>query len=90
MEDVNTVTMLMLLNVIQHDPNDGLAIKEQNIISYAAYISKMLDSMHAMQPNILYTTVIMAQFANNPQENWLGVKRILRYLKGTMDFFTHL
>jgi hypothetical protein len=31
-------------------------------------------------------TVMMAQFANNPQENWPGVKRILRYLKGNMDF----
>ena len=35
MEDVNTVAMPMHPNVIQHDPNDGLAIKEQNRISYA-------------------------------------------------------
>jgi len=30
---------------------------------------------------------MMAQFAKNPpQENWPGIKRILRYLKGTIDF----
>ena len=29
----------------------------------------------------------MVQFTKNPsQENWTGPKRILRYLKGTMDF----
>jgi len=29
---------------------------------------------------------MMAQFAKNPsQENWPGVKRILRYLKGTIN-----
>jgi hypothetical protein len=69
------------------ESNDGLVINEQNGISNATYISKLLDAAHATQPDIIYSTVTMAQFTRNPlQENWTGVKRILRYLKGTMDF----
>ena len=49
MENVNTV--LMGLNVIQHKSNDGSAINEQNGISNATYISKLVDATHAMPPN---------------------------------------
>ena len=51
MEDVNTVAMPMHLNVIQYDPNDRLAIKKQNRISYAAYIGKLMNAIHAMRPS---------------------------------------
>ena len=62
-------------------------INKQNRILNATYISKLLDAVHATQPDIIYTTVMMVQFARNlSQENWTGVKKILRYLKGTMDF----
>jgi len=68
-------------NVIQHKSNDRLAINEQNRISNVKYIGKLLDAAHATQPDILYTTLTMVQFAKNPsQENWTEVKRILRYL----------
>jgi hypothetical protein len=80
MEDVDTVSMPMDLNVIQHKSNDGLVINKQNGISYATYIGKLLGATHAMRPNILCATVMMAQ------KGWTGVKRILRYLKRTIDF----
>ena len=52
-----------------------------------AYIGKLLDPTHVTRPDIIYATVMMAQFAKNPpQENWPGIKRILKYLKGTIDF----
>jgi hypothetical protein len=74
-------------NVIQHESNDGLVINQQNRIFYVTYISKMLDATHAMQPDILLATITMAQLAKNLlQENLPGVKRILRYLKRTIDF----
>jgi hypothetical protein len=56
----------MGLNVIQHESNDGLAINEQNRISNATYIGKLLDAAHAMRPDILHATAMMAQFARNP------------------------
>jgi hypothetical protein len=87
MENANTVSMPMGLNVIQHESNDGLVINEQNGISNATYISKLLDAAHSTRPDIIYATATMVPFAKNLlQENWTGVKRILRYLKGTIDF----
>jgi hypothetical protein len=75
----------------KHDPNDRLAIKgKKNRISYVAYISKQLDAIHATQPNILYVTVIMAQFANDLQDNWPGVKRIIEIFERNYRFCTHL
>jgi hypothetical protein len=53
-------------NVIQHESNDGLAINEQNRISNATYIGKLLDAAHATRPDILHATAMMAQFARNP------------------------
>jgi hypothetical protein len=44
MENVNTVSMPMGPNVIQHKSNDGLAINEQNRISNAKYVGKLLDA----------------------------------------------
>jgi hypothetical protein len=79
MENANTV--LMGPNVIQHESNDRLAINEQNRISNATYIGKLLDAAHSTPPNILYVIVTIVQLTRNPsQENWTGVKRILRYL----------
>jgi len=80
MEDADTVSMPMDPNVVQHESNNGLAINEQNGIPYATYIGKLLGATHAMRPDILYVTVMMAQ------EDWTRVKRILRYLKRTIDF----
>jgi len=55
MEDANTVLMPMDPNVIQHK-----AINQQNRISYATYIGKMLDATHAIRPDILFVTIMMA------------------------------
>jgi len=60
MEDANTVLMPMDPNMIQHKSNDGLAINQQNGISYATYIGKMLDATHAIRPDILFVTIMMA------------------------------
>jgi hypothetical protein len=39
-------------NVIQHESTGGLAINQQNRISYATYIGKMLDATHPMRPDM--------------------------------------
>jgi hypothetical protein len=79
MENANTVSMGP--NVIQHESNDRLAIHEQNGISNATYIGKLLDAAHSTPLNILHVIATIAQLTKNPsQENWTGVKKILRYL----------
>ena len=62
----------------------GLVIDKQNRILNATYISKLLDTAYITQPDTIYMTVMVAQSTTSPsQENWTGVKKILRYLKGT-------
>ena len=81
---------IMGLNVIQRESNDGLAINEQNRISNATYITKLMDVAYATWPDILYATIMMAQFTKNPsQENWTGVKRF-EIFKRNYCFWTHL
>ena len=55
--------------------------------AYAMAISKLLYVAHATCPDILYAVVTLAQFMKNPSPvHWTAVKRIYRYLKGTMYF----
>ena len=82
MENVNAMLMPMDPNMIQHhESHDQSMINTQNRISYVTYIGKLLYMAHMTQLNILYVTIMMEQFAKSPlQENWTGVKRILKYL----------
>jgi histone deacetylase 1/2 len=39
------------------------------------------------RPNILYAVNQLCQFMHNPQDtHWMTIKRVLRYLKGTVDY----
>lgn len=43
------------------------------------------------RPELSFSVNKVCQFMSNPKENhWLAVKRILRYLKGTLHFGLHL
>jgi len=40
--------------------------------------------MHATRPDIVFAVIRLSQYTSRPREvHWLGLKRILRYLKGT-------
>jgi Reverse transcriptase (RNA-dependent DNA polymerase) len=55
-------------------------------IEYATRIGELLYAAHATRPDILYATTTLAQFTSNPaQEHWTAVKRVFRYLKGTIN-----
>ena len=79
MEDADTVSMPMDLNVVQHESNDRLVINEQNRIPHVTDISK-LGATHTIQPDIQYATIMVAQ------EDWTRVKRILRFYILTFDW----
>lgn len=42
--------------------------------------------MHATRPDISFTVIRLSQFAARPlTDHWLALKRVLRYIKGTLD-----
>ena len=43
--------------------------------------------MIASRPDICFAVGALSQFMSNPSlDHWQGVKRIFRYLKGTLDY----
>jgi Reverse transcriptase (RNA-dependent DNA polymerase) len=63
---------------------------EQEDMKNVPYLSAIGEIMYAMlgtRPDIAYAVTILSQFSSNPgRRHWEAVKRLLRYLCGTMDF----
>ena len=86
MENANPISMPMDPNVAlqENQESGGDSCASQ---AYATAISKLLYAAHATRPDILYAVVTLAQFTKNPSPvHWTAVKRVYRYLKGTMNF----
>ena len=66
-------------------PNDGDCIDKQR---YQALIGGLTYAVTATRPDIIAQALSSAsQFSSNPgSEHWKSVKRILRYIKGTVDW----
>jgi hypothetical protein len=53
---------------------------------YRELIGKLLYLAIATRPDISYTVGVLCRFVENPgMEHWLAAKRVLRYLKGTVN-----
>ena len=66
------------------EKNDGIPVK---VKEYQALIGSLTYAAIGTRPDIAAALSVVSQFASNPNEtHWKGVKRILRYLKGTSDY----
>lgn len=74
------------------DPNVKYAKNEDKIDEilkkkYQKAIGGLLYLATNTRPDILHTVTKLSQYSVNPSEqHWNGVKRLLRYLKGTIDY----
>ena len=56
-------------------------------VPYASAIGSLMYAMLCTRPDICYAVGLVSRYQSNPgQAHWKAVKRILRYLKGTMDY----
>ena len=56
-------------------------------VPYASAIGCLMYAMLCSRPDICYTIGLVSRYQSNPSEaHWKAVKRILRYLKGTVDY----
>ena len=64
--------------------NDGNSIDKQK---YQAIIGSLTYAVTTTRPDIAQALGSVNQFSSNPsEEHWQSLKRILRYIKGTLDF----
>jgi len=64
-------------------PEEKLGMR---VVPYRELVSKLLYLAIATRPDITYTVGVLCQFMENPgQDHWDMAKRVLRYLKGTVD-----
>lgn len=53
---------------------------------YREAVGSLMYAMVGTRPDIAYAVSILSQYLANPdQSHWLAAKRVMRYLKGTMD-----
>ena len=67
-----------LLNDFQHE-------------RYRSAIGMLLYLMHGSRPDLCYPVIKLSQYSSRPRKvHWDGIKRIFRYLRGTLDRAIHL
>ncbi|OAE36026.1 hypothetical protein AXG93_2535s1020 [Marchantia polymorpha subsp. ruderalis] len=68
-------------------PNSVGESEEVKHIPYQATVGSLMWAMVCARPDISFAVSSVAQFMSNPGlTHWKAVKRIFRYLKGTLDF----
>jgi hypothetical protein len=78
---------------MQHDhkialakPPEGYQASERDIRDYQAVIGAVMFAMICTRPDIAFAVNTLAQFASNPAPfHQQAVKRVLQYLRGTID-----
>ena len=57
-----------------------------NLKEYQAAIGSLIYASVGTRPDISYSVGVLSQFTSHPgQEHWKGIKRVFRYLKGTLN-----
>lgn len=60
--------------------------KKANASLYRSLVGSLLY-LTATRPDIMYATSLLSRYMHNPSQTHFGVaKRVLRYIKGTLDF----
>jgi hypothetical protein len=56
-------------------------------VPYSSAVGSLMYAMMCTRPDICYVVGLVSRFQSNPGfAHWKAMKRILRYLKGTMDY----
>ncbi|CAJ2637428.1 unnamed protein product [Trifolium pratense] len=67
--------------------NNGSSVSQTE---YAKIIGSVMFLMNCTRPDIAYAVSRLSRYTHNPgNEHWTALRRLLRYLKGTMDWCLH-
>lgn len=78
--DVPVDPHVKLTKTLPNSPQSPSAVKYQSIVGGIMYL--MLGS----RPDLAYAITTLSQYASNPSEtHWTALKRVLRYISGTLN-----
>jgi len=73
-----------VLSKLQSPNADTLQEQKISKVPYQAAVGSLLYAAQATRPDIAYAVNLLCKFCNNAGKcHWTGVKRIMRYLRGT-------
>ena len=76
-----------------YDPSIHLRKNKESSVSqteYAKIIGSVMFLMNYTRPDIAYAVSRLSRYTHNPNtEHWNALHRLLRYLRGTMDWCLH-
>lgn len=66
--------------------DDHWTAKPEDRSRYQSAVGFLMYAMLGTRPDLAYAVSVVSRFASNPNEHhWSAVKRILRYIKGTLE-----
>ena len=67
-------------------PESDEMVNEMKKVPYQSAVGAIMYAMLGTRPDIAFAITALSQFSTNPGHlHWLALKRVLRYLRGTMD-----
>ena len=61
--------------------------ERKNVIPYSSALGCLMYAMLFTRPNLSHAIGILNRYQKNPgEEHWNHIKRVLRYVKGTMNY----
>ncbi|KAL5549269.1 hypothetical protein UlMin_004500 [Ulmus minor] len=74
------------LNSDEQCPSSDEEKREMEKVPYSSAVGSTMFTMVSTGPDISYAINILSRFMSNPgKEHWLGMKWLLRYLKGSSN-----
>ena len=72
------------LNMCLKNPQER---EEMSRVPYASVVGSLMYAMMCTHLDICFAVGLVSRYQSNPgREHWKAIKRIMRYLKGTMDY----
>lgn len=90
MSDCNPVTTPVDVNqklTLDMSPKDEMDRREMSKVPYQEAVGSLLYAAQVTRPDIQFAVSSVSRYNNDPgKPHWLAVKRIMRFLKGTIDY----
>ena len=68
-------------------PSTPDQISDMSNIPYQSAVGAIMYAMLGTRPDIAFAITTLSQFSSNPgPKHWMAIKRLLRYLRGTLNY----